>query len=339
MPTDQETAMAFLKLFNLLRPVAVLLALTCTFLFAPGSHADEVRIAVSKTPLSLPFFIAKDKGFFTKNGLSPELIHCVGGVKCLQIMLDGKADLATCSELPVVFNSFERNDFAVIASFVTNKNDMKLIVRDGVRLDLPRDFEKLKVGVVRRSASQYFFDVFMLFNGVDPSSVQQVGMAPAELPKALADGRVDAIAAWEPFGFYGRIESKGAREVKAPNLYTQTFNMVANKSYLKTSNDVIAILKSLQMASDYIKSNPEESREIMKREVGVPEEFVQQAWSTYKFELSLKQSLITTMVNQAKWAHKEGHVQPDLKLPNILNVVDSSYLSLIQPDAVNFRAR
>lgn len=309
------------------------LALLC---FAFPVAASEIRIAVSKTPLSLPFFVAQEKKFFEKQGVSPELIQCLGGVKCLQLMLDGKSDLATCSELPIVFNSFDRSDFALLASFVTNKNDMKFIARGNSNFSKPDDFKKLKVGVVRRSASQYFFDVFMLFQGVDPADVDQVGMKPDELPSALASGKVDAIAAWEPFGYLGLKAVTDAKEVAVPNLYTQTFNLVSKKSAINSNAaEITSIMKALQMSINFINQNPEESKKILKDSVGLDAQFIEKAWSSYRFELALRQSLVTTMVDQAKWAMREDHVRPDAKAPNLLNVIDARLIKKISPGTVN----
>lgn len=307
---------------------------------SPPVAASEVRIAVSKTPLSLPFFVALEKGMFQKYGVSPTIINCVGGVKCLQLMLDGKSDLSTCSELPVVFNAFQRKDYSVLASFVTNKKDMKFIVAANQGASKPSELKRLKVGVVRRSASQYFFDVFMLYKGVDPSEVEQVGLNPAELPEALATGKVDAVAAWEPFGYLSLKQAPGSREIKAPNLYTQTFNLVGNKSYVKAHEDeVLAILRALSNAIDYINSNAAESKQIMMKELGLEMSFIDSAWSSYRFELSLRQSLITTMVNQAKWASSENHVPPEFALPNMLDVVNPTYLRQMEKSHVDFSGR
>ncbi len=299
-------------------------------------YAADIRIAVSKTPLSLPFFVALDQGFFEQNKISPTIVNCVGGVKCLQLMLDGKSDLSTCSELPVVFNAFQRKDYSVLASFVTNKKDMKFIVAANREASTPAQLKDLKVGVVRRSASQYFFDVFMLFKGVDPSEIEQVSLSPSELPDALASGRVDAVAAWEPFGYLSLQKVSGSREIKVPNLYTQTFNLVGNKSFVKSNEQsVLAVIRSLQSAIDFINAKPEESKKIMMKELSLDREFIDSAWSSYRFELSLRQSLITTMVNQSKWASREGHVPPGLPLPNLMEVIDQSYLQRIEKSVVN----
>jgi hypothetical protein len=44
-------------------------------------------------------------------------------------VLDGAADLGTSSDAVVMFTSFNRTDLAVVSTFVTSRNDVKLVAR------------------------------------------------------------------------------------------------------------------------------------------------------------------------------------------------------------------
>jgi len=94
----------------------------------PLYDSDSViTIAVSQTPLSAPFIIAKELGFLDSEALRVDILPCYGGVKCAQLMFNGEVQYATASESVVMFSSFDRNDFAVLASFVESDNDLKLL--------------------------------------------------------------------------------------------------------------------------------------------------------------------------------------------------------------------
>ena len=68
-----------------------------------------VRVAMSLTPLSSPFIIAKEKGYFKELGLEVEIIKVKGGNLALKTVFDGHADIATSSEAVVMFNSSHQN--------------------------------------------------------------------------------------------------------------------------------------------------------------------------------------------------------------------------------------
>ncbi|MFN7506939.1 MAG: hypothetical protein ACK5Q1_15410, partial [Limnobacter sp.] len=85
-----------------------------------------------------------------------------------------------------------------------------------------------------------------------------------------------------------------------------------------------------------IKKNPDEAKRILARDVGLDSETVKAVWPTYQFELTLQQSLLSTVQGQARWARREGHVVPTLAEPEFLNFIDSSPLRKIKPSAVDF---
>ena len=67
-----------------------------------------------------PVWIAEKRGYFKEEGLQVEIREFASGRAALQIMLNEKGiDLATASQTPVIFNSFHRNDYAVIGVWFT----------------------------------------------------------------------------------------------------------------------------------------------------------------------------------------------------------------------------
>jgi NitT/TauT family transport system substrate-binding protein len=100
------------------RALKAALLVALAFVANPGS-AQELTIAVSRTVLSLPLYVAESQHYFAAEGVAVRTLECMGGQRCIKLIFDGQALLATASELPVMFNSFARSDYAVIASFVS----------------------------------------------------------------------------------------------------------------------------------------------------------------------------------------------------------------------------
>ena len=161
---------------------------------------------------------------------------------------------------------------------------------------------------------------------------------PPALAKALANGEVDAISVWEPWGRMAlKLGGEDVVEVDTPRLYSQSFNLTVRNEYrLSQARRASAVLAALNEAIQFIKKNPDEAKGIMARKVGIDSETVKAAWPTYQFELTLQQSLLSTVQGQARWARREGHVGAALPEPEFLNFVDSSLLRKIKPNAVDF---
>ena len=110
-----------------------------TVVMAASALAAELTIAVSRTPLSLPFYVAQERGLFKDEGLDVRVVDCVASPQCFTAMHEGKADLATVADLPVMFNSFERRDWALLATFVNSSNDLKLVARKSAGIAAAKD--------------------------------------------------------------------------------------------------------------------------------------------------------------------------------------------------------
>ena len=326
-------------MFSRLRLARFSTVMFCAFMgLSSLGWVSEPRIAVSKSPLSLPFFVAKDKNLFAKHKVEPVLIECLGGNRCVKELTEGRVDMATSSELPFMFAVFQGKPIGLVTTFNTNKDDMKFVVRKAAVKGGTKGLTGKRIGYVEKASSHYYMDLFLLYNGIDPKTTVPVPMGPEALAAALAKGEVDAISVWEPWGHIA-LELGGAdvAVIDTPKLYSQTFNLLVSNEYrLAQTRKSIAVLGALDEAIQFIKKNPDEAKRILARDVGIDLDTVKAAWSTYQFELALQQSLLTTVQGQARWARREGHVGSALAEPEFLNFIDSSLLRKIKPNAVDF---
>lgn len=315
------------------------LVLFCAFMgLSSSAWASEPRIAVSKTPLSLPFFVAKEKNLFVKHKVEPVLIECIGGNRCVKELTEGRADMATSSELPFMFAAFQGKPISLLTTFNTNKDDMKFVARKTAVNSGTKSLVGKRIGYVEKASSHYYMDLLLLYHGIDPKTTVPVAMGADALPGALKRGEVDAISVWEPWGHIAlNLGGADIVVIDTPKLYSQTFNLLVGNEYrLAQTRKSTAVLSALDEAIQFIKKNPDEAKRIMARDAGIDSETVKAAWHTYQFELTLRQSLLSTVQGQARWARREGHVAPNLSEPEFLNFIDSSLLRKVKPDAVDF---
>lgn len=300
-------------------------------------HAQPVRIGVSETILSLPLFVAQSEGLFAKRGVDVTLVKCVGGNRCMKNMLAGQTDLATATELPVVFNSFERADFAILTSFVSTSNDVKVLARKKANVSQAQELRNKKLGYIKGTASQYVLDLVLVYSGVDPSTVTPIAITPETALQALAKAEVDALCIWEPFA--SQIQKELVSEVNlvpAPRLYTETFNLIATKPVIKTRpRDLELILLALKDSTEFINQNPDKAKTLLAQRFDVPMAIVNSIFNDYRFKLSLNRSLPRTMEGQARWAMREGHVDSALTQPNYNSYVYPRLLKKADPGAVS----
>jgi NitT/TauT family transport system substrate-binding protein len=300
------------------------------------AQAAPLKIGVSETILSLPLFVAEVQGFFDKRGVNVEFVSCIGGNRCVRNMLAGETDLSTATELPVVFNSFTRNDFAILTSFVSVSNDLKVVARSELRIDEPAKLKGKTLGFVKGGASQYVLDLVLVYNGIDPGKVTLREITPESALSSLAKGEVDALCIWEPFASRIQMElGERVQLVPIPKLYTETFNLIAMNSAIKARpKDMEKVVLALKDSTEFIQENPEKAKALAAKRLSVPVELIDKIFDDYRYRLSLNRSLRRTMEGQARWASREGHVDPKLPQPNFTGFVNPQFLKAAEPGAV-----
>lgn len=307
-------------------------------LFGPlhSVMAQPIAIAVSRSSLSLPLYVADAQRHFAAEGLAVTLQECIGGPRCFQSLLQGQVPLATVAELSVMFASFERSDHVILGTFATANNDVKLLTRRSSGLQSASQLAGKRIGTVKGSGAHYFLDSALLFHGVDPKRIELVLLPPEQVGPALLEGRIDAAAIWEPFGqqILRKLGADGL-QLPTPRIYTLTFNLVASRSFaLERSADLPKLLRALARAQTFIDEQPAQAQALLRTRLQEDQAYIDATWKDFDYRLSLEQSLLSTLEGQARWAMREGHVPAASRVANFMRVIEIAPLQAVAPAAV-----
>jgi ABC-type nitrate/sulfonate/bicarbonate transport system substrate-binding protein len=297
--------------------------------------ADTLRIAAARAPVSLPLYVAQQRGFFADERLAVALTDCIGGTRCLRLVLDDKADLATTSEMPVVLQAFARADVAILATMAHASDNLKLIARKASGVTRSEQLDGRRVGVTAGTAAQYLLETHLLNVGVDPHRVTMVPLQAEDTVAALRSGRIDAVAVWEPFG-YAALRGADAvgRRLSLSGGYIESYNLVGHRSeFIRRDDAMVRLLRAVERAEQFIQSHPAEAQAILREQLQLDQHFVDWVWGGLGFRLSLDQALLTTMEGEVRWARREGHVAEGAR-PNVLTLVHAGPLKAVKPVAV-----
>jgi NitT/TauT family transport system substrate-binding protein len=302
---------------------------------------EKITLGVESSLLPAAVWIAENKGYFQEQGLDLTIKEFDSGRLSFLAMLKGDEgiDISTVAPTPIMFNSFDRQDFSIFATFVYSYDDVKVIARRDKGITTAADLRGKKVGTPVGTTGQFFLDAFLIHNKLLDSEVEMVDIAPSALPDALANNQVDAIVIWEPHG-YNAQKLLGDNAIRLPSseVYKETFNFMVMNDFAKDNPETLKrFLRAIDKATSYIiKREPvsQEAHDIVAERLNINKEVMNVLWSDFVFELSLQQALIITLEDEARWALKNKLVNAT-EIPNYLNYIYFNALYELNKGTVN----
>ena len=300
------------------------------------SFSEKISMALTREPLGSLMVVALEKGFFADEGLNVTIVDKYpSGKRALLGLLEGEVTLAPTSEVPIVFRSFERDDFAVVATIGSSDNEPKIVARRDTGIEKPADLRGKRLATQRASAVHYFLHLFLLRHGIAESDVELCYFKAEELPPALAAGRIDAFSMREPFVSEAR-RLLGAEAIVfcEPGLYVKTFNLVVRKQAVSERPEAIRrVLRALVRAEQFARKHAEEAIGIVARRLQVDRVSLGNTWTELDLRISLGQQLLGALEDEARWALGSGFVEGQ-PVPNYLDLIHVDALDDVKATAV-----
>lgn len=288
------------------------------------------------SPLSALLWVAENKGYFQENGVEVTMKKFDSGRNAFVSMLnEGGLDMVTVSQTPVMFNSFDRNDFAITANMAFSYNDLFVLARRDHNIANPADLRGKKIGVHKGSTGEYFLDLFLRTNNVQFSEVEAVDITTGKLVPNILEGTVDAISTWNPHIFNAQ-KALGNKGITFPSrdIYREDWYFVSNRQFLQDHPEAITrFLKAIRQAEEFTKYNKDEAVGIVSRRLGSGKDFIASIWNDYQFKLFLDQTIIQSIENEARWAIR-SKLTDKTEVPNYLNYIYFDAMGKVNPEAI-----
>ena len=244
-----------------------------------AKEKTPIKIAINSWAGHAHAYIAKEKGYFEKNGARVELVFDKNYTPCRQRYIDGKVDGIFGVYSDAILLSSEGissrvvyvGDYCVSADVIVGKPEFK---------DLS-GLKGKKVGIESVNTFSHLFVLAALEkSGVKEQEVRFEIVPAQEILKALEEGRIDAGHTWEPAKT--AAIKKGykvlAEAQYVPGLITDV--LVFNARVIKKRPDEIkAIVKSLLEARDFLYAHKEEAIKIMAKNEDMSEAEMQEGVS------------------------------------------------------------
>lgn len=341
MGKDKKSILARNYLWILLLVSVVVIAVAASVYFVSLSSQkysgpiETLKIG-SVSEFSLLINVAQRQGFFEQNGINAEISKYPTGASAFEGLNKGEVDIAAASDFVGVRNSLQGKPFKIITAILDTSNLFQIVGRRDQGVSGPADIAGKRIGITEGTAGEYFLDTFETLNEISKESVTVVNGDPPALTEKTTSGDVAATltARFQAYTIANQLGAENAVVFGAQS-NADAYQLLYANDQLVLQNPALInrFVKALVQAEDYIDKNPQEVRVVLKEDLQRPDDYIDGVISDYNFDLSLKQSMVIGMEDQARWFIGEKGLTA--QVPNYLDYIYFNGLQSSKPEAVS----
>lgn len=245
----------------------------------------------------------------------------------------GQADVALNSETQALRGSVANPDLRFI--FTVAECPYRIVARRSAGIGRLADLRSKRVATQLESSAEFFLDAMLRTVGLTAEDVVRVHFMAhtekpiSEVPQALKRGDIDAVALWEPQPQRAKtVMGADAIEFHDPVVYTEKFNLCTKQANLDDRAmraRIVALVRSLIMAAQRLKAEPETGRLLVAKAAQLDIETVRSSWPRFDYPGTLAVDLLERFERQEPWIAKVQRRAPRSR-DALTRLIDDSVL-------------
>jgi NitT/TauT family transport system substrate-binding protein len=258
-------------------------------------------------------------------------------VAALDALVNGEADVALgIAEFPLVGKALLKEEVSAFGC-LDKAEFVYLVCRKDRGIANVSDLTGKRVGIVSRTIAEFYLGRFLELHGMSLQDVALVDVrTPEEWVNSIVNGDIDAISIAQP-SVNAIVDKLGTNAVVWPVQSNQQMYslMISSDDWIAEHPELITrFLNSLLQAEEFVQDHPTEAKAIVKKQMNFSDEYMETVWKQNQYSLSLDQSLIVAMEDEARWMIK-NNLTNENNVPDFLDYVYVEGLESLKPEAVN----
>jgi sulfonate transport system substrate-binding protein len=296
---------------------------------------ESVALGLPLQPSSALVMIALEQGFFQEEGLEVTVTEYPSGKRALRDgLFQEQVEVINVSEPPIVFASFKRTDFQILATIFSADNVNRIIARRDRGIARPTDLAGKQLGTQRASAVHYFLHLFLLEHGLNENMITLSFMKAEKLVDALVRGDIDAFSMREPY-ISRAADQLGDNAIifSTPGAYDQMEVLVVNQKLLQRPGVASKLLRGLFRAEAFVQQQPQQSAKIIAKRLGTRPDKIKAILDWTKLRIRLGQGILLQLEDESRWAMQSRLVDQG-ELPDFHDLINRDELMGVKPEVV-----
>jgi ABC-type nitrate/sulfonate/bicarbonate transport system substrate-binding protein len=267
---------------NILAASAAILPLPA---FAQGSPI-RMTIATGVDPSFAPYYVAREGGFFQRNGLDVTVNTGPSGSAMIAFLVGNQINSAYGAEQAGVSAHLVDPNVVAVAEGTALLRWISVLGRG---IENMEGLRGKRVGVARGTGSETFWLSVVSKLNLNPADYTIVNVEAPEMVAALERGNIDAFAVWEPWPTRAMRAIPGTRILVSNEQIQIVRNFVyMNKGWAEQNAEATRrLMLSLIQAQEFIAGNPAEAAAQVARFLRQDRAFIAELMTKVEYRMNL----------------------------------------------------
>jgi NitT/TauT family transport system substrate-binding protein len=214
--------------------------------------------------------------------------------------------------------------------FTVAESFYRIVARKSAGIHRIADLKGKRITTPRNTSAHYYLVKMLATGRLSESDVTLVSVTPVtDMSVALKDGRVDAVAMWEPEAERA-IAAVGsdAIVIQDRRVYRELFNLNTSAKVLADAakrRAIVELVRSLIASSEQIRQRPREFWPLIAAKLNYTPETVAKSWPDLRYAGGLVPDLLDVMTEEEIWVAKERNRTPRTRA-QLAVLIDGSLL-------------
>jgi NitT/TauT family transport system substrate-binding protein len=246
----------------------------------------RMTIATGVDPSFAPYYVAREGGFFQRNGLEVTVNTGPSGSAMIAFLVGNQINSAYGAEQAgVSAHLVDQNVVAVCEGTAL----LRWISVLGRNVESMEALKGKRVGVARGTGSETFWLSVVSRLNLNPADYTIVNVEAPEMVAALERGNIDAFAVWEPWPTRALRAISGTKILLSNEQIQIVRNYVyMNKGWAEQNAEATQrFMRSLVQAQEFCASNPAEAAQQVSRFLRLDRALVAELMTKVEYKMNL----------------------------------------------------